>query len=73
MPTIGDVAVILEQFAPTALAEDWDNVGLLVGDPSWPARRVMTCLTITPTSVAEAVQAEADLIVAHHPLPFEPL
>lgn len=73
MPTIGDVAIILEQFAPTALAEDWDNVGLLVGDPSWPARRVMTCLTITPTSVAEAVQAEADLIVAHHPLPFEPL
>jgi len=73
MPTIGDVATILEQFAPTALAEDWDNVGLLVGDPDWPARRVMTCLTLTPTSVAEAVEAEADLVVAHHPLPFQPL
>jgi len=73
MPTIGDVATILEQFAPTALAEVWDNVGLLVGDRGWPARRVMTCLTITPTSVAEAISAEADLIVAHHPLPFEPL
>lgn len=73
MPTIGDIAKVLEQFAPTALAEEWDNVGLLVGDPSWPARRVMTCLTITPTSVAEAVKAESDLIVAHHPLPFQPL
>ena len=73
MPSIGDVTTILEQFAPTALAEDWDNVGLLVGDPAWPARRVMTCLTLTPTSVAEAVEAEADLIVAHHPLPFQPL
>jgi len=73
MPTLGDVATVLEQFAPTALAEDWDNVGLLVGNPSWPARRVMTCLTMTPTTVAEAVQAEADLIVAHHPLPFQPL
>ncbi len=73
MPTLGDVAAILEQFAPTALAEDWDNVGLLVGDPDWPARRVLTCLTITPTSVAEAVRAEADLIVSHHPLPFQPL
>ena len=73
MPTIGDVSNVLEQFAPTALAEDWDNVGLLVGDPDWPARRVMTCLTITPSSVAEAVKAEADLIVAHHPLPFQPL
>ncbi|MGI9427298.1 MAG: Nif3-like dinuclear metal center hexameric protein [Bythopirellula sp.] len=73
MPTIGDVATILEQFAPTALAEDWDNVGLLVGDPEWPARRAMTCLTITPSSVAEAIEAEADLVVAHHPLPFQPL
>jgi len=73
MPTLGDVAAVLEQFAPVALAEDWDNVGLLVGDPAWPARRVITCLTLTPTSVAEAVKAEADLIVAHHPLPFQPL
>ncbi len=73
MPTLGDVAAVLEQFAPTALAEDWDNVGLLVGDPDWPARRVLTCLTLTPTSVAEAVKAEADLVVAHHPLPFQPL
>lgn len=73
MPTIGDVAAVLEQFAPTALAEDWDNVGLLVGDNAWAARRVMTCLTITPRSVQEAVDFEADLIVAHHPLPFHPL
>lgn len=73
MPTIGDVAKVLEQFAPPALAEDWDNVGLLVGDPEWPARRVVTCLTVTPSSVAEAVSGEADLIVSHHPLPFQPL
>ena len=73
MPTLGDVAAVLEQFAPTALAEDWDNVGLLVGDPNWAAQRVMTCLTVTPATVAEAVRGEADLIVAHHPLPFQPL
>ncbi|MEM8946674.1 MAG: Nif3-like dinuclear metal center hexameric protein [Planctomycetota bacterium] len=73
MPTIGDVANVLEQFAPTALAEDWDNVGLLVGDPTWPVRRVTTCLTVTPQSVAEAVREKADLVVAHHPLPFQPL
>lgn len=73
MPLIGDVAAVLQQFAPTALAEDWDNVGLLVGDSDWPARRVMTCLTITPTAVKEAVESEADLIVAHHPLPFHSL
>jgi len=73
MPTIGEVVDVLERFAPVALAESWDNVGLLVGDPSWAANRVMTCLTVTPTTVSEAVDQQAGLIVAHHPLPFQPL
>lgn len=73
MPTVGDVASVLEQLAPLGLAENWDNVGLLVGDPAWPAERVMTCLTVTPETVAEAVAERANLIVAHHPLPFRPV
>lgn len=60
----------LEQFAPPYLAEDWDNVGLLVGDRHREARRVMTCLTIAPETAREAIDRRADLIVAHHPLPF---
>ena len=36
-------------------------------------RRVMTCLTITPDTAAEAIAQQADLIVSHHPLPFRPL
>ena len=71
MSTIGDIANGLEIFAPTSLAEEWDNVGLLVGDPSWPAQRIMTCLTVTPTTVAEAIERKANLIVSHHPLPFQ--
>jgi dinuclear metal center YbgI/SA1388 family protein len=73
MPTVGDVAQVLEQLAPLALAEEWDNVGLLVGDSQWPAERVMTCLTITPETVAEAIDGGAQLIVSHHPLPFRPV
>jgi dinuclear metal center YbgI/SA1388 family protein len=73
MPTVGDVAAFLEVFAPSALAEEWDNVGLLLGDRAAPARRIMTCLTITPGSAAEAVDDKVDLIVAHHPLPFRAL
>lgn len=73
MPTVGEVAVVLEQLAPLALAEDWDNVGLLVGDPAWPADRVMTCLTVTADVVDEAFAQQANLIVAHHPLPFRPV
>ena len=73
MPTIAVLTNFLETYAPLRLAEDWDNVGLLVGDGDAVARRVMTCLTITPTTVAEAIRQQADLIVSHHPLPFRPL
>lgn len=70
MPTIDTVAAFLTRLAPTRLAEDWDNVGLLVGDRRRDAQRVMTCLTVTPATAAEAIERKADLIVAHHPLPF---
>lgn len=73
MHTVGDIVDSLESFAPKALAEEWDNVGLLVGDAGWPASRVMACLTVTPATVQEALQREASLIVSHHPLPFQPL
>ncbi|MEM7315353.1 MAG: Nif3-like dinuclear metal center hexameric protein, partial [Planctomycetota bacterium] len=73
MPTITQIATFLESFAPLRLAEDWDNVGLLVGRRDGNANRVMTCLTVTPDSVAEAIERQADLIVTHHPLPFKPL
>ena len=44
-------------------AEDWDNVGLLVGSPDWPATRILTCLTVTPATVAEAIEQQVELIV----------
>ncbi len=73
MLSIADVSRFLNEFAPPALAETWDNVGLLVGRNDQPVERLMTCLTITPASAAEAVAGRADLIVSHHPLPFRPL
>ncbi|MGO8688490.1 MAG: Nif3-like dinuclear metal center hexameric protein [Thermoguttaceae bacterium] len=73
MPTIQTIAAFLEQLAPSRLAEAWDNVGLLVGDHRAAVARAMTCLTITPATAAEAVRERADLIVAHHPLPFAAL
>ncbi len=73
MTKVRDVADFLEAFAPAQLAESWDNVGLLVGSHDRPVAKLMTCLTVTPDSVAEAVREKADLIVSHHPLPFRPL
>jgi dinuclear metal center YbgI/SA1388 family protein len=71
--TVADFVDFLSAFAPPVLAEDWDNVGLLVGRRAQRVERVMTCLTITPASAAEAVAQRAQLIVAHHPLPFAAL
>jgi dinuclear metal center YbgI/SA1388 family protein len=73
MTTLREVCQFLDEFAPPHLAEEWDNVGLLVGDPAQAVERIMTCLTITPASAAEAARERADLIVTHHPLPFKPL
>lgn len=70
MPTVADVTACLNRFAPPALAAEWDNVGLLVGDPACAVERVMTCLTVTPEVVAEAVADGVGLIVAHHPVLF---
>ena len=70
---VQDICQFLDQFAPPRLAEEWDNVGLLVGDPSRSVKKIMTCLTITPGTAEEAVREDADLIVSHHPLPFRSL
>ena len=73
MTTVADVCRFLDEFAPPRLAEEWDNVGLLVGDGRQSVERLMTCLTITPASAAEAIRERAQMIVTHHPLPFKPL
>src|SRR5690606_13787077 len=71
--SLSAVCQLLAEIAPLRLAEAWDNVGLLVGDRAAPVRSVMTCLTITPAVVDEAIRRRVELIVTHHPLPFKPL
>ncbi len=63
----------LEALAPPELKEDWDNVGLLVGDENKRIENVYICLDITNENVERAVEFGADLIVSHHPLIFKPL
>lgn len=73
MPALAAVTAALEHLAPLRLAADWDAVGLLVAPHRDSIDRVMTCLTLTPEVVAEAVRERADLVVSHHPLPFRPV
>ena len=70
MLTVAEVADHLNRFAPTALAATWDNVGLLLGERGSAVERIMTCLTVTPASAAEAIDERANLIVSHHPILF---
>ncbi|MEH0974804.1 Nif3-like dinuclear metal center hexameric protein [Micromonospora sp. CPCC 205546] len=58
----------LERRYPPAWAEDWDRVGLVLGEPCAPVRRLLCVVDVVPETVAEALDAGADMIVAHHPL-----
>ncbi|MEJ8277897.1 Nif3-like dinuclear metal center hexameric protein [Pseudonocardia sp. DW16-2] len=66
--TVGDVVAALEAAYPPALAMDWDAVGLVCGDPTEPADRVLFAVDPTPETVDEAITSGAQLLVTHHPL-----
>ncbi|GBD36389.1 GTP cyclohydrolase 1 type 2 [bacterium HR36] len=68
-----DLLPMLHRLAPLELAEDWDNVGLLLGNLDQSVQRIMTCLTVTAATVAEACQENADLVISHHPLFYRPV
>ncbi len=63
----------LQSIAPLEFAESWDNVGLLVGNRNRQVERAMTCLTLTDTTLGEAIQQHVQLVICHHPIPFKPM
>ncbi|MDZ7808527.1 MAG: Nif3-like dinuclear metal center hexameric protein [Gracilimonas sp.] len=67
---IRQISTFLDQWAPPQVKMDYDNVGLLVGDPNAQVNSVLTCLDVTDAVVAEAIERGCELIVAHHPLIF---
>ena len=70
MKKVEDVLKLLEEFAPLNLAEDWDNVGLLVGSKNSVITGVLCSLDITLDVIDEAIEKNCNLIIAHHPLIF---
>ena len=72
MTTVQQVYEVMQRLAPPELAEHWDNPGLLV-DCGGAVRRVLVTLDITPEVVAEAAAKQCTVIVAHHPVIFDPL
>lgn len=58
----------MEARYPPHTAQGWDRVGLVVGEPDAPVRRVLFAIDCVAATVDEAIQAEADVMVVHHPL-----
>lgn len=70
MTTVGEILNWLEELAPLALAEEWDNVGLLAGRRGQTVNRVLCALDLTPSVLTEATEVGAELILTHHPILF---
>lgn len=70
---ISDLTTYLQSVAPLALQEEYDNAGLLIGDPNRECTGVLCTLDVTESVIAEAVEKKCNCIVAHHPLIFKGL
>ncbi len=71
--TIGHVVAVMERLAPSALAQSWDNVGLLIGSPAVSCRRVLLTIDLTTAVLNEAVSKKCQGIIAYHPPLFQPI
>lgn len=73
MMTVQDIYQIIDRMAPFDTQEDFDNAGLLVGDPAMQVRGIHVALDVTERVLDEAEAVGANLIVTHHPIMFSPV
>ena len=65
-----EITSILEEWAPLEYQENYDNSGLILGDPETKIRSALLTLDSTEDVVEEAIKKGANLIIAHHPILF---
>jgi dinuclear metal center YbgI/SA1388 family protein len=70
---LSQLATYLETIAPLAYQEDYDNAGLIVGNPDQDIRQVLISLDCTEAVVDEAITANCQVIISHHPIVFRGL
>jgi dinuclear metal center YbgI/SA1388 family protein len=73
MHSIRDLCDAMERLAPPRFAADWDNVGLLIGDPDATLSRVLLTIDLTSDVYREARALEANAVVSYHPPLFKPV
>ena len=71
--TVREITSLIEDAAPLALQENYDNAGLLVGNHEMEVSGVLLSIDITEAVIDEAVQHDCNLIISHHPLIFRGL
>jgi dinuclear metal center YbgI/SA1388 family protein len=67
------IAAVIKKIFPLELAQDWDNVGLLIGDEKHNVNNVLLTIDVTSEVVAEAKKLKTDLIVSYHPVIWDGL
>ncbi len=70
---VREIGAAIEKIAPLKLAQDWDNVGLLVGDLEKNVKNVLLTIDVTGDVVAEARRLKTDLIISYHPVIWDGL
>jgi dinuclear metal center YbgI/SA1388 family protein len=68
-----EISQVLENFAPLEFQEEYDNVGLIIGNPETEISGALITLDITGEVLDEAIQNNCNLVIAHHPLIFKGL
>lgn len=67
-PTVGDIITLVETLYPPSRAESWDRIGLIVGDRTRKARKILLAVDPVPQVIDEATTGGYDLLITHHPL-----
>lgn len=70
---VRDFTALIEKVAPLSFQEDYDNAGLIVGDPGMTVSGILLCLDTTENVIDEAISNGCNLIIAHHPIIFKGL
>ena len=65
-----DICNKLEEWAPLAYQESYDNSGLIVGDPETDVKGVLVSLDCLEHVVDEAISRDCNVVVSHHPIVF---
>lgn len=73
--TVGHALAMLRDFAPEEyyFKEEYDNIGLILGDENNPVSKILCCLDVTERVIDEAIAGGYELIVSHHPMIYNPI